>query len=271
MGRGRRWPDHARGRSSLPRPSRSSLLLKAMHDTKWTKMTIQTGLPQRRGSVRKLTLAALAMGALLLPSAQAWGASSAVTAGVQTTAQSVVLSWENSPLSCRKRGCWGGRHFGRCCHRHHHGRHHCHCPAGRRGPQGRKGPQGHRGPQGAKGPQGQQGPAGDRGPTGPGGSVATVFIKDSKIVATVTSDGRTLVRDPRTSPEWHDISSVEYYPGDAVAVALAASGPILHVTVRNGEGKIAHSACRVFPVPGNGGNEEWPGNCEAFYDLTPPS
>ncbi|MFE3451273.1 hypothetical protein ACFXJ8_20350 [Nonomuraea sp. NPDC059194] len=121
-----------------------------------------------------------------------------------------------------------------------------------------------------------QGPKGDKGATGPGGSVATAFLKKWKFVATVTSDGRTLVRDPRTMPSWHDLSTVENYPGNAVAVALATSGPDLHVTVRNAEGKIAHSACRVWPVPGEEEddeyeNEPWPGNCEPFWDMTPPS
>ncbi len=78
------------------------------------------------------------------------------------------------------------------------------------------------------------------------------------------------MRDQRTG-YWEDLSTVEDYPGNVVAVALAVSGPELHVVVRNAEGKIAHSSCTVYPKPGHDDNQDWPANCSPFWDLTPPS
>ncbi|MGV9305649.1 MULTISPECIES: hypothetical protein [unclassified Nonomuraea] len=103
--------------------------------------------------------------------------------------------------------------------------------------------------------------------------MAAAFVKRAKFVATVTPDGRTLVRDPRTTPTWHDLSTVENYPGNVVGVSLANTGPDLDVVVRNADGRIAHAVCTVWPEPGDDDDDTpaWPDNCEAFWDLTPPN
>jgi hypothetical protein len=80
-----------------------------------------------------------------------------------------------------------------------------------------------------------------------------------------------LVRDPRTTPRWNDISSVAGYPGNVIGVSLAVMGNDLHVTVRNSSGRVAQTRCTVSPTPGTGGNPAWPGNCGPFIDLTPPN
>jgi hypothetical protein len=85
---------------------------------------------------------------------------------------------------------------------------------------------------------------------------------------------RVLVRDPRTTPRWNDISSL--LPnnfGRLVDISLAApdEGSTVHVTVLNWRGRIAQSTCTVFPTPGTMSNPAWPDNCSDFVDLTPPT
>lgn len=166
---------------------------------------------------------------------------------------------------CGRRRCW------RCgCAV----RHHCVCrrgPRGRRGPEGVRGLEGLRGLQGPRGQSGRNGRNGRNGRDGASASIGTEFQGANKFVALAQPDGSTLVRDPRTTPRWHDISSVSGYPGDVIGVALAVMGNDLHVTVRSANGEVAQTTCVVAPEPGVGGNPAWPNNCSAFVNLTPPN
>ncbi|WP_431914089.1 hypothetical protein [Nonomuraea jabiensis] len=87
----------------------------------------------------------------------------------------------------------------------------------------------------------------------------------------VIRDDRVAIRDPRTMPQWHDLTSL--LPRDfgrLVDITLAApdEGDTVHVTVLNERGKIAQSRCTVFPTPGTKDTPEWPDNCTEFIDLT---
>ncbi|WP_344975003.1 hypothetical protein [Streptosporangium fragile] len=80
-----------------------------------------------------------------------------------------------------------------------------------------------------------------------------------------------MIRDPRTIPRWFDLSLLPGYPGGAVGVSLASIGNDVHVTIRNADGRVAHTVCAVQPTPGTPGNPAWPRNCVPFTDLTPPN
>ncbi|MER5997659.1 hypothetical protein [Nonomuraea angiospora] len=87
----------------------------------------------------------------------------------------------------------------------------------------------------------------------------------------VIRDDRVAIRDPRTMPQWHDLT--ELLPRDfgrLVDITLAApdEGDTVHITVLNERGKVAQSRCTVFPTPGTKGTPEWPDNCTDFIDLT---
>ncbi|WP_326644142.1 hypothetical protein OG884_09360 [Streptosporangium sp. NBC_01755] len=61
------------------------------------------------------------------------------------------------------------------------------------------------------------------------------------------------------------------YPGQAVSATLSTLGSRLYITVVNIAERVAQTSCKVGPAPGGGGNPAWPGNCDDFVDLTPPS
>ncbi|MFF5208505.1 hypothetical protein [Streptosporangium sp. NPDC000396] len=122
-----------------------------------------------------------------------------------------------------------------------------------------------------RGAQGPQGPPGLQGPPGPGASIDTAFQGSIAFIGAARSDGATLIRDPRTTPRWLDISSLPGYPGNVVGLALMSMGNDIHVTVRNADGRVAHTSCVVQPTPGTPGNPSWPRNCAPFIDLTPPN
>ncbi|MEU9890814.1 hypothetical protein [Sphaerisporangium sp. NPDC051011] len=126
-------------------------------------------------------------------------------------------------------------------------------------PQGPPGPEGPRGTQGSQGPQGQSGT-----------SISTAFQGNNQFIGYAPGDGSTLVRDPRTTPPWHNLSSVSGYPGNVTGVSLSVMGRTLRVTVVNKSGSIAQTQCTVNPTPGTGQNPAWPGNCAPFTNFTLP-
>lgn len=86
-------------------------------------------------------------------------------------------------------------------------------------------------------------------------------------------DSKVLIRDPRTTPRWHDISSrLPRNFGRLTDITLAApdEGVTIHVTVLNAHSRIAQSTCVVFPTPGTMLTPRWPANCSPFVDITPP-
>ncbi|MEV4752509.1 hypothetical protein AB0K21_39660 [Streptosporangium sp. NPDC049248] len=109
------------------------------------------------------------------------------------------------------------------------------------------------------------------GPPGPGGGIDSAIQGDTEYLGYVPGDGRTLLRDPRTTPNWHDLSSVPGYPGNVIGITLAALGGSLYVDMLSTDGRVMQTTCRIRPVPGRGGNPAWPGNCGAFVNLTPPT
>ncbi|MEU6741521.1 hypothetical protein [Streptosporangium sandarakinum] len=126
------------------------------------------------------------------------------------------------------------------------------------------------GPPGPQGPPGVPGPPGRTGPQGLSASVAMAFQGSIAFVGAPRSDGALLIRDPRTTPRWFDLSSVPGYPGGVVGLAMASLGNDIHLTVRNANGNLAYTSCVVQPTPGTPGNPRWPENCIPFIDLTPP-
>lgn len=140
-------------------------------------------------------------------------------------------------------------------------------PSGSPRPPGQPGLQGPPGPQG---PPGVPGPPGRTGPQGLSASVAMTFQGSIAFVGAPRSDGALLIRDPRTTPRWSDLSSVPGYPGGVVGLAMASLGNDIHLTVRNANGNLAYTSCVVQPTPGTPGNPRWPENCIPFIDLTPP-
>ncbi|WP_049573982.1 hypothetical protein [Nonomuraea sp. SBT364] len=117
-------------------------------------MNTESRAPRALKRAATLALATAAASVMLLPAAQAAGASTAQVASTAVQAGVLAGAHEKPLLGCRHRHCghrwWGGwRHR---CHRHHH-----HC---RRGPQGPAGPRGPQGPAGPQGPEGPQGPPG---------------------------------------------------------------------------------------------------------------
>ncbi|MEU4829081.1 hypothetical protein [Streptosporangium sp. NPDC023615] len=122
------------------------------------------------------------------------------------------------------------------------------------------------------------GPAGPPGPAGAAvltarsrGSIATSLNALARFTAFTSGNGTTSIRDPRTDPSWHDITSVPGYPGTVTQVELESDATDLHVTVLTATGTIAHTTCLVRPVPGTLSNPAWPGNCGAFTDVAPPT
>ncbi|MER5651298.1 hypothetical protein [Streptosporangium sp. NPDC002524] len=147
-------------------------------------------------------------------------------------------------------------------------------PAGTIGPVGAAGPAGPTGQTGATGPVGPVGPAGPAGPTGPAGAgnaLASSRDGSTEFTAYVSTAGATLVRDPRTTPIWHNVSALAGYPTGANEVSLEEDLTNLFVTVANPAGTIARATCVVYPAPGVLLNPPWPGNCGAFVNLTPPN
>ncbi|GHE41735.1 hypothetical protein GCM10017673_50090 [Streptosporangium violaceochromogenes] len=230
--------------------------------------------PGRRA--RAWAVAATAVGVLFTPAFQTpagalAGKSETVLSPSPVTGRTAAVTGLVSPAGGPALAAVAGCGRGRCWRCGCAVRHHCVC---RRGPRGRRGPEGVRGLEGLRGPQGARGQSGRNGRNGRDGasaSIGTEFQGANKFVALAQPDGSTLVRDPRTTPRWHDISSVEGYPGDVVGVALAVMGNDLHVTVRSANGEVAQATCVVAPEPGTGGNPAWPNNCAAFVNLTPPS
>lgn len=157
-------------------------------------------------------------------------------------------------------------------------------PAGPLGPRGRPG-----GPTGVPGPPGQQGVAGPPGPPGNNLGIASAVIcrpcvpqgqnpgfqpaRVVKLIALVRAGGHTLIRDPDTTPPWHDLSTLPGYPQTgAKDVTLAVRGDRLHVTVRGPGATVSQATCGVVPTPGTFGTPEWPANClPGFSDSTPSS
>lgn len=95
----------------------------------------------------------------------------------------------------------------------------------------------------------------------------------TKFVGVIRED-KVLIRDPRTTPRWHDLSSrLPRNFGRLVDITLAApdEGTTVHVTVLNAHSRIAQSTCTVFPPPGTMGTRPWPANCSPFFDITPPA
>ncbi|MFI6504807.1 hypothetical protein [Nonomuraea typhae] len=153
---------------------------------------------------------------------------------------------------------WGPKR----CHRCHSGG--CKCRPGERGPAG---PPGKTGP---PGPRGLPGPPGPPGPAGAGRGIDSAVHGNTKFIGLAPGDGKTYIRDPRTMPSWHDISTLTGYPGNVTDVTLTVQGDNLHVTVLNTTGKVAQTICKVNPVPGsNMNNPPWPANCSVFADHTP--
>ncbi|MET8140542.1 hypothetical protein ABZU32_09560 [Sphaerisporangium sp. NPDC005288] len=114
------------------------------------------------------------------------------------------------------------------------------------------------------------GPPGPPGTPGRSAGIDTAFQGNNKFVGYAQGNGPTFVRDPRTTPPWHDLSTLPGYPGNASDVSLAVMGNTLHVTVLSTTGLIRQTACTVNPTPGTGNNPAWPGNCGSFVELTPP-
>jgi hypothetical protein len=101
----------------------------------------------------------------------------------------------------------------------------------------------------------------------------STFQGPNKFVALAPGDGTTLIRDSRTAPSWHDISTLAGYPVGVTGVSLTVmtgDPTTLRVTVNNAVGAVAETTCMVNPLPGTGGNPLWPGNCSAFTDISPP-
>ncbi|MEV4188766.1 hypothetical protein AB0J28_45765 [Streptosporangium canum] len=167
-------------------------------------------------------------------------------------------------LLCGGGHCGGPYRWNTCAHRCHHHHHHCcNCHDGRRG---RRGVQGVQGPQGPRGPQGVQGP---RGEAGRNAGIDTAFQGNNKFIGRV-ENGTALIRDPRTTPPWNNISTLVGFPAGATDISLAVMGNTLHVTVLGADGAVRQTSCTVNPTPGTGNNPAWPGNCTDFVNLTPP-
>ncbi|MDP9866825.1 MULTISPECIES: hypothetical protein [Streptosporangium] len=153
---------------------------------------------------------------------------------------------------------WWGACAPHCCHDHHH--HHCDCHDGRRG---------RRGVQGVQGVQGPRGPQGPPGAAGRNAGIDTAFQGNNKFVGRLVN-GTALIRDPRTTPPWNNISTLTGFPAGAIDISLAVMGNTLHVTVLGADGAVRQTQCTLNPTPGTGNNPAWPGNCTDFENLTPP-
>jgi hypothetical protein len=115
---------------------------------------------------------------------------------------------------------------------------------------------------------GEKGDKGDKGASNLG--LDTAFQGNRKFIGLVQANGHTMIRDPRTSPRWNDISTLGGYPSGVTDVSLAVMGNELHVTVRGSGDTVAQTSCTVNTTPGTGSNPAWPGNCTVFDDFTPP-
>lgn len=100
--------------------------------------------------------------------------------------------------------------------------------------------------------------------------VDTAFFDTTKFVGFVDGRGALKVRDPRTTPVWHDLSGLSGNPGEPTDISLAVENGNLHVTVVNRRGSIAQTTCRISPTPGTDSVLAWPRNCGDFVNLTPP-
>ncbi|MEV0424653.1 hypothetical protein [Streptosporangium canum] len=222
-----------------------------------------------RSGKRVLNIAAATAlaGAGLALSYQAPAAAiTAKPAAVQSYGHLTGAGFQSFLLGCGGGHCGSGRWNG--CHRHHccNGRDGCDGCDGRDGRRGRRGAQGVQGPQGPRGPQGVQGP---RGEAGRNAGIDTAFQGNNKFIGRV-ENGTALIRDPRTTPPWNNISTLVGFPAGATDISLAVMGNTLHVTVLGADGAVRQTSCTVNPTPGTGNNPAWPGNCTDFVNLTPP-
>ncbi|MER5650056.1 hypothetical protein [Streptosporangium sp. NPDC002524] len=110
------------------------------------------------------------------------------------------------------------------------------------------------------------------------------FLLLDPITTSVRNDGTTQVRDPRTTPPWHSISTLAGYPAGVVdvgtAVVVDGALPYLNVTVQSATGSVARTRCLLgLPIPVLGGffapgaplgPPAYPANCDNFVNITPP-
>ncbi|ACZ84036.1 hypothetical protein [Streptosporangium roseum] len=104
-----------------------------------------------------------------------------------------------------------------------------------------------------------------------------------EFVTSVRGGGTLALRDPRTTPVWHNLSGLPGFPNGVtdVATSVIFEGvlPYLHVAVQSASGDIARTRCLVgLPVPVMGGYfapgtplgpPAYPANCTAFVNNTP--
>ncbi|WP_246059690.1 hypothetical protein [Herbidospora galbida] len=99
----------------------------------------------------------------------------------------------------------------------------------------------------------------------------------------VRPNGETWIRDPRTTPMWHNLSTLLGYPADVQSVSSEiiidlAGVPSLHVSVQTTSGGIHRTVCQVgVPIPGGFlapgqllGPAAYPNNCTDWVNQTPP-
>ncbi|HXA57867.1 MAG TPA: hypothetical protein VNW94_01770 [Streptosporangiaceae bacterium] len=123
------------------------------------------------------------------------------------------------------------------------------------------------------GPTGDTGSPGDTGPAGPTrSSIDASFQGSDRFIGLVQPSGTTLIRDPRTTPTWNDISGATGYPTGVNGVTLSNMGTGIQVTVHTSTGKVYEADCVVTPTPGTFTNPAWPGNCgTGFVQMSPPN
>ncbi|MEV7802651.1 hypothetical protein AB0O28_06865 [Microbispora sp. NPDC088329] len=92
----------------------------------------------------------------------------------------------------------------------------------------------------------------------------------NEFIGLVQPGGVLLIRDPRTAPPWHNLTTLAGYPAGVVDVSLSSQNTVVHVTVNTSTGGVFQTTCTVQPTPGTSGNPAWPGNCTAFINVTPP-
>ncbi|MEU3169002.1 hypothetical protein [Streptosporangium sp. NPDC006930] len=110
------------------------------------------------------------------------------------------------------------------------------------------------------------------------------YLLFEPITASVRNDGTAQLRDPRTTPLWHDLSKIPGHPTDVVDLATTilhdGALPYLHLTVQSSSGQVARTKCLLGrPVPRTGGffapgtplgPPAYPANCDKFTNETPP-
>ncbi|GAA4556286.1 hypothetical protein GCM10023193_05100 [Planotetraspora kaengkrachanensis] len=93
------------------------------------------------------------------------------------------------------------------------------------------------------------------------------------------------LRDPRTNPPWHDLSTLAGYPAGVVSVSSSiifnGAFPFMRVMAETSTGQIAQTVCAIgipIPILGGffapgvpGGPPPYPANCTAWVDHTPPN